>query len=677
MLEEFLGKKEIHALLSKDFVEVMISEDKMPGGKETSNALRKGIRGGVSWFVFLNPEEAVLKEIDGTWKRRKASVLATADGPDGNVGCPMIPVERNHFLECLRTARIQLTDAEIDRIGLILHKFAIETIGEEAGPLPDLIAEVVSSADLLIQFQADKEALGRLWSMPLSFRKAEVMRSFHQKWLALVKSAKNSAVDRAEAIDLALLENHLRHQMKEAQHSLKKDREILPLMEFSNPLVKLCEDHALRQELDSRLAAETLNSALENLTKNKEEEREITPVLARRLAARLNSLRSSLGTWYRFRAEYDPLFTWWCKKPWDALSEALTDYAKFVQKDWGGIDLEDKDLLIGDPIGRQALIDGLEYEMVPYTPEELISIAEREFDWCEKEMQRAMVDLQCDSWKDALNLVKKRHVEPGEQPKMIRELADEAVNFLEERNLLTIPALAKDVWRMGMMSPARQKVSPYFTGGEVISISYPTAGMDHEDKIMSMRGNNRHFSRATVHHELIPGHHLQGYMAKRWNTQRRQFYTPFLVEGWALYWELKLWDLDFQQSAEDRVGMLFWRSHRCARILFSLNFHLGNWSPQECVDFLVKRVGHERNNAEAEIRRSIQGGYGPLYQAAYMLGGLQLRALHKEMVLNGTMSEREFHDAVLKQNSIPVAAIRAALGGSEVDDKMGLWRFDG
>ena len=30
--------------------------------------------------------------------------------------------------------------------------------------------------------------------------------------------------------------------------------------------------------------------------------------------------------------------------------------------------------------------------------------------------------------------------------------------------------------------------------------------------MMSMRGNNIHFSRATVHHELIPGHHLQGYM---------------------------------------------------------------------------------------------------------------------------------------------------------------------
>ena len=118
-----------------------------------------------------------------------------------------------------------------------------------------------------------------------------------------------------------------------------------------------------------------------------------------------------------------------------------------------------------------------------------------------------------------------------------------------------------------MMSPARQKFSPYFTGGEVISISYPTAGMDHDAKLQSMRGNNRHFTRATVHHELIPGHHLQGFMSDRYAPHRSLFRTPFLVEGWALYWELRLWDLGFAEGPEDELGMLFWRAHRSARIL--------------------------------------------------------------------------------------------------------------
>ena len=46
---------------------------------------------------------------------------------------------------------------------------------------------------------------------------------------------------------------------------------------------------------------------------------------------------------------------------------------------------------------------------------------------------------------------------------------------------------------MAMMTPERQRVNPFFTGGEVIQVSFPTAGMEHDDKLMSMRGNNRHF----------------------------------------------------------------------------------------------------------------------------------------------------------------------------------------
>jgi uncharacterized protein (DUF885 family) len=124
------------------------------------------------------------------------------------------------------------------------------------------------------------------------------------------------------------------------------------------------------------------------------------------------------------------------------------------------------------------------------------------------------------------------------------------------------------------------------------------------------------------------------------------------------------------------VGMLFWRMHRCARILFSLGFHLGKMSPEECVQLLVEKVGHERENALGEVRRSLNGTYPPLYQAAYMLGGLQLRALHRELVESGKMTDRAFHDAVLKQNAIPVEMIRAALTGQELTrDFSTSWQF--
>jgi uncharacterized protein (DUF885 family) len=90
----------------------------------------------------------------------------------------------------------------------------------------------------------------------------------------------------------------------------------------------------------------------------------------------------------------------------------------------------------------------------------------------------------------------------------------------------------------------------------------------------------------------------------------------------------------------------------------------------------VKRVGHELDNATAEVRRSFNGTYSPLYQAAYMLGGLQLRALHHELVDSGKMTNRAFHDAILKENRIPIEMVRAGLTQQTLtQDFRSNWRF--
>jgi uncharacterized protein (DUF885 family) len=277
-------------------------------------------------------------------------------------------------------------------------------------------------------------------------------------------------------------------------------------------------------------------------------------------------------------------------------------------------------------------------------------------------MKKASRDMGLgDDWKAAVEKVKGLYVEPGKQPDLIRDLAREAEDYVQAHDLITVPPLAREIWRMQMMTPERQKVNPFFTGGETISVSYPTDAMDQTDKLMSLRGNNVHFARATVFHELIPGHHLQGFMTARYNTHRRVFQTPFWGEGWALYWEMLLWDRGFARSPEDRVGMLFWRMHRAARIIFSLRFHLGSMSPQQAIDFLVERVGHERANATAEVRRSFNGSYAPLYQLAYMMGGLQFRALRRELVESGRMSDRQLHDTIITGGSMPVEMVRARL----------------
>ncbi len=331
----------------------------------------------------------------------------------------------------------------------------------------------------------------------------------------------------------------------------------------------------------------------------------------------------------------------------------------------------------GRPIGRAALLAELQKEMIPYTPEELIEIAYQELAWCRQEMLIASRELGCgDDWKQAVEHVKTLHKMPGEQPWLVRQLSDEAVDFLREHQLLTVPPLCNETWRMQMMSEQRQLVTPFFTGGEVVSVGFPTDQMSHDAKLQSMRGNNIPFSRATVHHELIPGHGLQSFVTARYQTQRRGFSTPFWTEGWALYWEMVLYQKEFPATAEDRIGFLVWRSHRCARIVFSLSFHLGLMTPIECVDFLVENVGFERLGAEGEVRRSFGGAYPPLYQAAYMLGGLQFRNLRQELVESGKMGEQDFHDFIMTQGNLPVEMVRALILQQPLPkDFQTNWRF--
>ncbi len=538
---------------------------------------------------------------------------------------------------------------------------------------------------MIERYQVDSGNLNRYYTIEYSPTRRQRMQQFYSGWLLALGKINFDTLSQDDQIDYLVFQNYLSHELRQTEIKAKAHAEIAPFVPFAPDIIALEESRQRMENIDAAKTAAALNQLskkVNELQKNaeanlKSESANTTKkTVANRAVMTIANLRNVLKKWYGFYNGYDPMFTWWNESPYKILDQALQNYGSFLREKVVGLKPTDENAIVGNPIGRQALLSELAYEMIPYTPEELIALANQEFAWCDAEMKKAAKELGYDDWHKALEYVKNLHVEPGKQPAMIRELALEAIKFVEDRDLVTVPPLAKESWRMEMMSPERQLVNPFFLGGESIIVSYPTNTMTHEQKLMSMRGNNRHFARAVAHHELIPGHHLQLFMADRYKPYRQLFYTPFVVEGWSLYWEFLLWDLGFAQTPENKIGMLFWRMHRCARIIFSLSFHLEKMTPQECVDFLVNRVGHEYNNAEAEVRRSFAGNYGPLYQAAYMLGGLQLRGLHKELVDSGKMTNRAFHDAVLRENTIPVELIRASLTKQKLTrDFVSSWKF--
>ena len=537
-------------------------------------------------------------------------------------------------------------------------------------------------ADAMNSFQADKGAIERLLGNNQTDEYYTRIDKLYDEWLTYLDKLDYKKLSKDGKIDFHIFRNYLQKNKYFHLQAYQEFKEVQHVAHFAKDLYGFVEKRRRAVQPNPKELSKLFSDAEEsvaNLIKNMDKSAKFGTWQSAELAAEVvGNLRKSTEEAYKFYFDYDPELTWWTKTPYDKLIKSLKTYEDALKTNFDKSKVvDDGSGIIGKPIGRKALEKEFEFEYIPYSPEELIAEAKIQYAWCEAEMIKASQKLGFGKeWKKALEFVKDKYLPAGEWPQEVGRLAEEAIDYLEKKDLLTIPATAKETWRMVMISAQAQKLNPFFLGGESIWISYPTSEMTHNEKMMSLRGNNPHFSRATVHHELIPGHHLQQYMNRRHYPHRNAYGTAFWVEGWPLYWEFSLYEMGFPRSEEDKIGMLFWRMHRAARIIFSLEYHLGNMTPQECIDFLVDKVGHERFNAEAEVRRSFTSRYGPLYQLAYMTGGLQVMALKRECVDSGKMTLKEFNDTFIRQNNMPIEILRSKMLDKELPkDYKTQWKF--
>ena len=599
---------------------------------------------------------------------------------------------------------------------------AHRTFNDPAAYTPDANERFTTSElrDFVTRYFSDRQVMLRLHNLSSPQTRLVQMRAFYDGWLRGLLKADFAKLSQEGKVDYVLLRNRVEYEQKLLEKDAATLRAVTPLLPFLEKASALQED---RQHLEF-LKADAAVSAVQQITGQvKAAQTALTSggLTATRgdaiqAAGILSGLRAGLEDWFGFYNGYDPAFTAAMPGPYAELNKALDDYAAYLRQTVGGLapgetgglpnaggrggrggrggggggggtappaanlnrPLVLGEPIIGTPVGRDVLMEELQREMIVYTPEQLIEIGNREYAWTENEMKKASLELGFgDDWRAALEKVKMAYVAPGGQPELVRNLQIQAETFLRQRDLITIPPLAHDSWRMNMMSPQQMRTAPFFLGGQDILVSYPVVGMSDELSAMIMKGNGPHLSHATVFHELIPGHELQGFYSQRYNQHRSLFSTPFYGEGWALYWEMQLWDLGFHATPEDRIGALFWRMHRAARIVFTLNYQMGRWSTQRCVDFLVSN-GHERYTAEGEVRGHVQGS-APLYQISYLMGALQLRSLYQDVVTTKkAMTAKQFNDAVVRTGSMPVEMVRALIANLPLTrDYRPQWRFYG
>lgn len=167
-----------------------------------------------------------------------------------------------------------------------------------------------------------------------------------------------------------------------------------------------------------------------------------------------------------------------------------------------------------------------------------------------------------------------------------------------------------------------------------------------------------------LYHETLPGHHLQGAIAlelgDRVHPIARYLWNSGYGEGWGLYSERLMDELDQYTTPLDRIGMLSDQGARAARLVIDTGLHTKGWARQQAVDYMTANTAWPPIDIESEIDRYIAW---PGQANAYMLGMLQImkmRALAEE-AFGDEFDIREFHARVLENGSITLPMLEEAI----------------
>src|SRR5450759_5231708 len=307
--------------------------------------------------------------------------------------------------------------------------------GPPAQLVPDaalLLAERGSEMRGVVErYSADRNVLLRRYAQQYSASQRDVLVKFYDAWTAQLKGIDFNRLSLDAKADHVLLRNSIEEAQEELARDAKVYADLAGLLPFADSIFALEDARRRMENVDGARSAQTLSfitsnanalrTKIESPPKGDSSAAKTSKVAAYRAAVVTAALRNTLKSWFQFYNGYDPLFSWWTGAPYRSADSALTNYQKVLREKIVGWKKGDDEPIVGLPIGRTAIETSIRHEMLPYSPEELIAIAEKELAWGESEMKKASREMGFgDDWKKAMEKVKLSYVPPGEQVNMVR-----------------------------------------------------------------------------------------------------------------------------------------------------------------------------------------------------------------------------------------------------------------
>jgi len=239
------------------------------------------------------------------------------------------------------------------------------------------------------------------------------------------------------------------------------------------------------------------------------------------------------------------------------------------------------------------------------------------------------------------------------------ELIKEA-SYIAKKMDAKLPSLFKTLPRTPYgVIPVPANIAPKYTTGRY-------SGPSRDDQAGHYWVNTYRLDRRPLYvlealtlHEAVPGHHLQGSIAREMENVpqfRNQTYISAFGEGWGLYSEYLGLEAGFYQDPYSDFGRLTYEMWRAARLVVDTGMHQMGWSRQQAIDFLAGNTALSLHNVTTEIDRYISW---PGQALSYKIGELTIKRLRKdaELRLGKNLDLREFHDELLKNGSMPLSML--------------------
>lgn len=164
-------------------------------------------------------------------------------------------------------------------------------------------------------------------------------------------------------------------------------------------------------------------------------------------------------------------------------------------------------------------------------------------------------------------------------------------------------------------------------------------------------------------HEAVPGHHLQISLAQELENLpdfRRHSYLSAFGEGWGLYSEWLGLEAGFYTDPYSNFGRLTYEMWRACRLVVDTGVHAMGWTRDEMMEYLASHTALSRHEIATETDRYISW---PAQALSYKIGQLKILELRRraEKQLGERFDVREFHDAVLRNGSIPLSVLEQVI----------------